>query len=198
MKHALLLVLLLSTNTIQAASNPEPPEPGNWTWTTSIGAKRSFDGLAVQLEFSGYKHVSNWGSGNVLVGADLGVFGTERGNSEIDDSRYDQLGTYLTPTVKLRFGDRWKANFSLETGVGWYYTNISDNECGLPCFPYGETYSRTEFGGYLGIGAGFGGWFIMGLKVHFADFGEITTLDSIPVDLTGPIYTFTLGVAFGD
>jgi len=198
MGHALLLVILLSANSIQAASNADPPERGNWAWTTSIGTKRNLDGLAPLLEISGYKHVSNWGSGNVLVGLDLGLFGTERDNSEIDDSRYDQLGTYMTPTVRLRFGDRWKNNFSLETGVGWYHTNISDNECGLPCLPYGETYSHTKFGGYLGIGAVFGGWFIMGFKVHFTDFGEVTTLEPFPADLAGPIYTFSLGIAFGD
>jgi len=35
------------------------------------------------------------------------------------------------------------------------------------------------------------------LKVHFADFGEVTGLGPDTGDLKGPIYIFSLGGAFG-
>ncbi len=37
----------------------------------------------------------------------------------------------------------------------------------------------------------------MGLKVHFADFGTVTGLGPDTGALSGPIYIFSLGGAFG-
>jgi len=43
-----------------------------------------------------------------------------------------------------------------------------------------------------------GGGFIMGLKVHFADFGKVTGLGPDTGGLRGPIYIFSLGGAIGN
>ena len=60
-----------------------------------------------------------------------------------------------------------------------------------------DTFNKDILGGYLGISGGFGGWFIMGLKVHFANFGQVTGLGPGTGDLKGPIYILSLGGAFG-
>ena len=68
----------------------------------------------------------------------------------------------------------------------------------IVCIEIAEPYDEDTLGGYLGISGGFGGGFIMGLKVHFADFGEVTGLGLDTGQLKVPIYILSLGGAFGD
>lgn len=91
----------------------------------------------------------------------------------------------------------------MEAGLGWYQVDIAELICdedilnNIVCIEIAEPYDEDALGGYLGISGGFGGGFIMGLKVHFADFGKVTGLGPDTGDLKGPIYIFSLGGAFG-
>ncbi len=89
--------------------------------------------------------------------------------------------------------------------MGWYEVDIAELICednnfdpnNIICIEVAEPYDEDTLGSYLGISGGFGGGFIMGLKVHFADFGKVTGLGTDTGDLNGPIYIFSLGAAFG-
>jgi hypothetical protein len=158
--------------------------------------------LGFIVELAGHKHVTRWGSADVLIGVDFGISATQSdipGNTE----DFTQRGLYLTPSIKFRFGERSRRYLNMEAGLGWYQVDIAELICdedifnNTVCIEIAEPYDEDALGGYLGISGGFGGGFIMGLKVHFADFGKVTGLGPDTGDLKGPIYIFSLGGAFG-
>jgi hypothetical protein len=154
------------------------------------------------VELAGHKHVARWGSADVLVGADFGFFATQSDIPGITED-FTQRGLYLTPSMKFRFGERSKRYLNLEAGLGWYQVDFAELICdedvfnNIVCVEIAEPFDEDTLGGYLGISGGFGGGFIMGLKVHFADFGKVTGLGPDTGDLKGPIYILSLGGAFG-
>ncbi len=207
--------LILPVIAICAADESASHAPGHWSGTATFGlitwsdlkdlepdAGGGFDSLGFIVELAGHKHVTRWGSADVLIGVDLGIFATQSdipGNTE----DFTQRGLYLTPSIKFRFGERSRRYLNMEAGLGWYQVDIAELICdedifnNTVCIEIAEPYDEDALGGYLGISGGFGGGFIMGLKVHFADFGKVTGLGPDTGDLKGPIYIFSLGGAFG-
>ncbi len=207
--------LILPVISIYAADESQPYALGHWSGTATFGlmtwsdlrdlepaAGGGFDSLGFAVEFAGHKHVARWGSADILIGANLGIFATQ---SDIPGSieEFTQRGLYLTPSMNFRFGERSKRYLNLEVGLGWYQVDFAelicddDNFNNVVCIEIAEPYDEDTLGGYLGITGGFGGGFIMGLKVHLADFGKVTGLGPDTGDLQGPIYIFSLGGAFG-
>ncbi len=161
-----------------------------------------FDSVGFVVELAGHKHVACWGSADVLIGVDLGFSATQSDIPGITED-FTQRGLYLTPSMKFRFGERSRRYLNLEAGLGWYQVDFAelicydDNFNNIVCIEIAEPYDEDTLGGYLGITGGFGSGFIMGLKVHFADFDQVTGLGPDTGDLKGPIYIFSLGAAFG-
>ena len=201
--------LILPIIPIYAADEPVPNAAGHWSGTFTVGlmtwsdlkdlepaAGGGFESLGFTLEFAGHKHVARWGSADVLVGADFGLFTTESDVPGISEE-FTQRGLYLTPSMKIRYGERSGRYLNLEAGLGWYEVDFAELRCDTGCIEIADTFNKDILGGYLGISGGFGGWFIMGLKVHFTDFGQVTGLGPGTGDLKGPIYILSLGGAFG-
>jgi len=214
----LLLLFVMNGSGVCAADEPVPNAPVHWSGTTTVGLMTwsdlknlepavggGFDSLGLVLEFAGHKRVSRWGSADVLVGADFGLFATW---SDIPGISEDlrQRGLYLTPSMQIRFGERSGRYLNLGAGLGWYQVDFAELHCdedyfnnnNSVCIEITEPYDESSLGGYLGITGGFRSGFIMGLKVHFADFGTVTGLGPDTGDLKGPIYVLSLGVDFGD
>ncbi len=207
--------LILPVIAICAADESTSHAPGHWSGTATFGlitwsdlkdlepdAGGGFDSLGFIVELAGHKHVTRWGSADVLIGVDFGISATQSdipGNTE----DFTQRGLYLTPSIKFRFGERSRRYLNLEAGLGWYQVDFAELICeddifnNIVCIEIAEPFDEDTLGGYLGISGGFAGGFIMGLKVHFADFGKVTGLDPDTGALKGPIYIFSLGGAFG-
>ncbi len=185
--------------------------PGKWGGTASIGVMfwsnlddlqppggGGFDSVGFAMEIAGHRHMTRWGSADVLAGVDVGLFATESDFAGISDD-FTQRGLYLTPSVKFRFGEREKRHLNLEAGAGWYKVDFAELDCSsFPCTEIADPFDKDTFGGYVGVSGGFGGWFVLGLKVHFADFGEVTGLGPGVGSLEGPFYIFSAGAAFGN
>lgn len=183
-----------------------------WNWTATMGLATwsdlgdiesssggQFDSGGFALELAGHRKVARWGSADVLLGADLGLFTTDSNIAGISQE-LTQRGLYLTPSVKLRYGERSRRYLNLEAGVGWYETDFAELDCdsgGSLCVELRDPFNSDTVGAYVGISGGFGRWFIAGLKVHYADFGSVTGVGSLTGELKGPIYIFSLGAAFG-
>ena len=207
--------LILPVIAIYAADESASHAPGHWSGTATFGlitwsdlkdlepdAGGGFDSLGFIVELAGHNHVARGGSADVLIGVDFGISATQSdipGNTE----DFTQRGLYLTPSIKFRFGERSRRYLIMEAGLGWYQVDIAELICdedtfnNIVCIEIAEPYDEDTLGGYLGISGGFGGGFIMGLKVHFADFGKVTGLGPDTGALKGPIYIFSLGGAFG-
>jgi hypothetical protein len=190
----------------------EDHDPRKWGMTATIGAVAwpdltdikppgggSFDSAGLALGFSAHRAMTQWGSADVLAGFDFGIFGTGS-NITGTQEEFTQRGIYLTPSVKFQFGERDKRYLNLEAGAGWYKVDIAELDCSSInywCAEVAEHFDKDTFGGYLGVSGGFGRWFVMGLKVHYADFGDVVVQGSHLGTLEGPIYIFSVGAAFG-
>jgi hypothetical protein len=207
----LIVLLFLALVPAYADEVPESEDFGRWNWSASIGAASwsdlsdlqitgagQFDSMGFALELAAHKHITRWGSADVLAGVDLGLFTTD---SDVPGllEQLTQRGLYLTPSVKLRFGERARRYWNLEAGAGWYNTDFAELDCdgGSICAELRAPFNSDAVGGYLGLSGGFGRWFIAGLKVHYADFGPVRGVGTVSGDLKGPIYIFSLGGAFG-
>ena len=181
-----------------------------WSGSVSIGASswdnlqdlssengEGFDSIGWSLDFGGHRYMTRWGSADVLLGADFGFFGAE---GDIPGLRadYTQRGLYLTPSTRLRFGERGKRHMDIEFGIGWYEVDIVELDCesGGICSELDEPYNSDRMGGYAGVSGGFGQWFVMGLRVHMADFGEVSGVGAVPVKLDGPVVTLNFGLSW--
>ena len=212
---ATIVGLILPVICVCATDESAPSAPGHWSGTATFGlmawsglrdlepaAGGGFDSVGLAVELAGHKHVARWGPAHVLIGVDLGISATQSDIPGITED-FTQRGLYLTPSMKFRFGERSRRYLNLEAGLGWYQVDFAelicddDNFNNIVCIEIAEPYDEDTLGGYLGITGGFGGGFIMGLKVHFADFGEVTGLGPDTGDLNGTIYIFSLGAAFG-
>ncbi len=207
--------LILPVISIYADDEADPYVQGHWSGTATAGlmiwsglrdlepaAGGGFDSLGFVVELAGHKHVARWGPADVLTGVDLGISATQSDIPGITED-FTQRGLYLTPSMKFRFGERSRRYLNLEAGLGWYQVDFAELICdedifnNIVCIEIAEPFDEDTLGGYLGISGGFGGGFIMGLKVHFADFDEVTGLGPDTGNLNGPIYIFSLGGAFG-
>jgi len=212
----IIVGLIMPVIATYAAEEPVPSAQGRWSGTVTAGlmnwsdlkhlqpaAGGGFDSFGFVVELAGHKHVGRWGRADVLVGVDLGIFATQSDVPGITED-FTQRGLYLTPSIKFRLGERSRRYLNLEAGLGWYQVDIAelfcsdDNINNTVCIEIAEPYDEDTLGGYLGITGGFGGGFIMGLKVHFADFGKVTGLGPDTGGLKGPIYIFSLGGAIGN
>jgi hypothetical protein len=184
-------------------------EVSPWLWSISIGAMNwqnlgnvesrpggSFDELGLGLELAGHKRVSNWHNANVLLGVDLGFFAADSNIRGIY-SDLTQQGLYLTPSVKLAIGE--PARLYLEAGAGWYSVDFSEYVCtlyGLYCLEPIVPFTADALGGYVGLRAQLGRHAFVGLRVHQADFGQVSGIDSVATDLKGPFYMLSVGAGF--
>lgn len=208
----LTIGLVLAVFQAHAADEAEPGEGEPWNWSFMVGAATwsdlanlqsasggQFNSLGFALELAGHKKVSQWGSAEVLLGADFGLFTTASDVAGLSEE-FTQRGLYLTPSIKLRYGERSRRYLNLEAGLGWYGTDFAELACdsgGSLCTELRDPFDSNTVGGYVGISGGFGRWFVAGLKVHYADFGPVTGISSLTGELKGPIYIFSLGAVFG-
>jgi hypothetical protein len=193
-----------------AVSEDQAGTPPKWTGSISIGASswgslrdlnsengEGFDAIGWSLDFGGHRYMTRWGSADVLLGADFGFFGAEGDIPGLIDD-YTQRGLYLTPSTRFRFGERGRRHLDLELGIGWYEVDIVELFCssGAICSELDEPFNADRVGGYAGVSGGFGQWFVMGLRVHMADFGEVSGVGAVPVKLDGPIVTLNFGLSW--
>lgn len=167
------------------------PELGNLRDTSGAG----FDATGFSIEAGFHKQRTTGGAQNVLLGIDFGMFTTD---SDIPGVIEDltQRGLYLTPSLRYRFGDRRKAYFDLTAGAGLYGVDFAELICNPGCLELDDPFEEYTFGGYLGASAGMGRWFVADFRTHFADFGPVTGIPSLSGELSGPVYTLSLGATF--
>ena len=191
-------------------SDEDGPALSRWAFTTSLGvsswdalqdldpeAGGGFNSVGWNIDFGAHRGVTHWGPAEVLLGADFGLFGTE-GDIPALRGDFTQRGLYLTPSAKFRYGERARTYLDLELGIGWYKVDIVELNCSsYGCSDYNEPFDSDELGAYVGVTAGLGPWFIVGLRAHMADFGEVSGLGADAGELTGPIYTLNIGAAWG-
>lgn len=186
-----------------------------WEWGFGIGGSfwgelgdvqstlgGGFDQYGFALDMSAHRQVAARGA-TLLLGVDLGFFSTE---SDIPGVFEDlvQRGVYLTPSMRLRFGDAGRGHVDLEAGAGWYNADFAEINCedygtiisGPTCTELNDPFDANAFGGYLGVRAGFNRWFTAGVRAHFADFGEVTGVPTVSGELDGPVYTLMFGGRF--
>ncbi len=210
----LALLLCLSVWSM-AHADPLETAKSPWEWGFGIGVTSwadladvqsslggDFDQYGYALDMSVHRRVQI-GHSTLLLGADLGFFSAESGIPGVFEDLI-QRGVYLTPSMKLRFGDSGRGHVDLEAGAGWYNTDFAELNCenqgtiigGPVCTEINESFDANAFGGYLGIRGSFNKWFSASLRAHFADFGEVTGLPTVSGDLGGPIYTLMFGARF--
>ena len=186
-----------------------------WEWAFALGASSwgdlgdvqssqggDFDQYGLALDMSVHR-VVDVGDGTLLLGVDLGFFSTDSRIPGIFEDLV-QRGIYLTPSMRLRFGESGRGHFDLEAGAGWYNTDFAEVDCdgynpalgGPVCTDINEPFDSNAFGGYVGIRAGFNKYFTAGFRTHFADFGEVNGLPTVSGDLGGPVYMFMFGARF--
>ncbi len=186
-----------------------------WEWGFALGATSwsdlgdvqsslggDFDEYGFALDMSVHRKV-DVGDATLLLGADLGFFSTDSRIPGIFEDLI-QRGVYLTPSMRLRFGESGRGHFDLEAGAGWYNTDFAELDCndynpalgGPVCTEINDPFDSNAFGGYVGVRGGFNKWFTAGFRAHFADFGEVTGLPTVNGDLSGPVYTLMFGARF--
>ncbi len=186
-----------------------------WEWAFGIGAMSwsdlgdvqstiggDFDNYGFALDMSLHRRVEV-GDATLLIGGDLGFFSTE---SDIPGIFEDlvQRGVYVTPSMRLRFGDSNRSYLDLEAGAGWYNTDFAEIDCdnygtilgGPVCTEINDPFDSNAFGGYVGVRTGFSKWLTVGLRAHFADFGQVSGLPTISGELEGPVYALMIGARF--
>ena len=213
----LSLLIGLVALCMAGAANAETVEKfqSPWEWAFALGATSwsdlgdvqsslggDFDQYGLALDMSVHR-VVDVGDSSLLLGVDLGFFSTD---SRIPGIYEDliQRGVYLTPSVRLRFGESGRGHFDLEAGAGWYNTDFAELDCddynsflgGPVCTEINDPFDSNAFGGYLGIRGGFNKYFTAGFRAHFADFGEVSGLPTVSGDLGGPVYTIMFGARF--
>jgi hypothetical protein len=180
-----------------------------WLWSISGGITawgnlgdiesttgEDFDDMGLGFEFAVHKRVSRWGSANVFVGVDVGFFATDSNIRGLYSDLF-QRGLYLTPSVKLGFGER--PRLFLEAGAGWYNVDFAEFNCYVLytyCIEPELAFEANALGGYLGLRAPLGRKAFLGFRAHHADFGQITGIDSAASRLEGPFYTLFVGAGF--
>jgi hypothetical protein len=162
----------------------------------------SFDDGGWNIDLALHRRVGRLGPTEVLIGADAGFFshGSDiRGFDEDLQSR----GLYLTPSVRFAFGDPLSRRFYLEAGVGLYsvdFVEFLDCDNGF-CSEELEIFEESTFGGYIGLSSEvplrIGGAFTTGVRVHFADYGDVDELGPGAGSLSGPMFIFHVGAVFG-
>lgn len=203
------LVLLMANSAAIAHDVVDNSAVKPWLWSISGGitawenlgniesfAGESFDDVGLGLEFSFHNRVSKWGSADVLLGVDLGFFATDSNISGIY-SDLVQRGLYLTPSVKLGFGER--SRFFLEAGAGWYNVDFAEFSCSsiyTYCFEPEAVFDTNALGTYLGFRAPLGRVAFLGFRAHYADFGQVSGVDSAAARLEGPFYSLFVGAGF--
>lgn len=212
MKHLILVTAVVLTMAAPA-TNADDTVDGDtakpWLWSISGGlvgwgnlgdiesqSGGGFDDLGFGVELSGHKRVAKWGKADVLVGVDLGFFTID---SDIRGIYNDlaQRGLYLTPSVKLGFGER-NQNF-LEAGAGWYNTDFAEINCFAVyyyCEELDAPFDANTVGAYLGFRARLGKVAFISVRAHQVDFGQVSGIDTVATSLTGPFYSLFVGASF--
>lgn len=155
-----------------------------------------FDSLGYSVAFAGHVRIARLGRAEVLLGADLGLWGTQ---SDVQFFFDTQDALFITPSVRFVFGQVSGRYFAIETGAGWYKNEFSESACdaGGNCVDLQGFSDEETIGGYVGLAAGLGSWFFVEAQAHFADFGEVTGFGSQTYSLNGPIYMFNIGLKLG-
>lgn len=195
-----------------------------WQWGFALGGSSwsdlddiraanggGFRSTGLAIEFNAHRKLGELGSAEVLVGADVGFFST---SSDITGLRDDiiQRSMYITPSLRLRYGERGSTRVTLEAGAGWYNTDFAELDCdnvqtifnpgGNPpfisaCDEVDQPFDSDAFGTHLGLRARFRNGMTAGFTAHFADFGDVIGVTPQDGALAGPIFVFSLGAAFG-
>jgi hypothetical protein len=210
------VVALLALPAGASAQTAEAPERGRiaatfgfsqWSDAGDIqpfpGADFDEAGFALDLAF--HWPVGQLGSATVLAGANIGGFFHGSNIPGIEEGEdLEASVVYLTPSVKVAFGEPGGRRFYIDAGVGYYGASIDELEedCFFSCDIY-EYYDDDALGGYVGLSADFpfgsrvGGFRLTtSAEVHFVDFDAPVELDS-DATLDGPVYTLQVGLAWG-
>jgi len=207
-----VLVLALLASPAVADEEDRSVSSRKWNYGVTVGIAEwqdlsdirsaqggGFDSRGFALEFSMHKPMWRWGPADVLPGIDLGMLATDGDIPGVFEN-LTQRSSYLTPSIKFRFGEYGRRYLSIDTGVGFYHTDFAELDCddnSAICVELNAPFDANAVGGYVGVTAGLGKWFTTGLKVHYADFGPVKNISGVSGSLRGPIYVLSLGGTFG-
>jgi hypothetical protein len=155
-----------------------------------------FDSVGYSVALAGHLRVTRWGRAEVLVGADIGTWGTE---SDLQFFFDTQTATFVTPSLRFVFGKVSGRYLIIETGAGWYKNEFSESACdaGGNCVDLSGFSTDESFGGYVGIAAAPSSWFFVEAQAHLVEFDEIDDPNSGNFSLKGPIYMLNIGIKLG-
>lgn len=178
-----------------------------WPALTDLQAAAggSFDSTGFGIGASGHWPVAQFENSELLLGIDGTIAATDSSISGfIGDVLARQL--YLGGSVKWMFGDR--RNVSLDLGLGYHELDMAQIDSNWTSSMEHEHFSKSAASGFIGgtwdIGAGRpdqSAGLMLGLRVHFADFGNVSddprffqsVLGPDAGKLDGPLYMLRVG-----
>ena len=142
--------------------------------------------------------VARVGPSLVFIGANLGMSGF---NSNVFVESFEEESSldlaYFNGTVTFRFGNRGRQYFDIDTGLGWYMASNMYLDCvAVPNCT--EEMNVSRLGGFVGFSGTVWRGLTLGVKVHYADFGTISSAGPDSGVLKGPMYAANIGWTWGN
>lgn len=209
-KRCFLPAVLLMASAAWSDTAPPPGPSGraelwlavtNWPSLEAIrpAAGGRFDAVGFGLGGALYLTAREYRQSSLLVGID-GFIAANESNVEgiFEELLARQL--YLGGSVKWAFGE--ERSFSVDAGVGYHLAEIAEVGDAFSGYER-EVWDAHRVSGYIGatwdmpaVSLGSPGRWMLGFKVHFADFGTVDGPGPIGPDsgkLDGPLYSLQIG-----
>ena len=173
----------------------------------SPAAGGSFDDVGFALGGGIHWPVKQFTNSTLLIGVDGGLMSTGSSISGITDEPISRQ-LYLAASLRWQFGDG--GQYSLDAGVGFHLLDLAEVSSIGSARSETEYWEETAVVPYVGAS-----WdvprkhksaarFVIGVKVHFADFGIVhdedpflpPTLGPDAGDLSGPLIMLQLGASW--
>jgi len=214
-----VVVSWLATLAAPALAQEAEQEPLGSRWAVSLdllvwpsltdlqpASGGSYDSLGFALGVSWHAPVAEFANSELMLGVDGWIGGTDSGIN----ASYGQLIArqfYLGGSVKWAFGEA--RNIALDAGIGYHQVDMADISYSWWASIENEHWRSEAASGFVGatwdIGAGRPGkssGFSLGLRVQFADFGQVSDAGRFGIvpalgpdagDLDGPLYMLRIG-----
>lgn len=174
--------------------------PGDWSSQEdlSIGGSTVFDSGPYALGVGVGRRVAELGDSDLYIGLDAGVLRTDVNLPARHDVRASHT-VIFAPSVALYFDDPDARRLNVRAALGYYsadYDGVDD------LTSLDRSFSESALGGFVGAGVDFPlelgsgmNSFVLDVRVHFVDFGDVAQPGPTPTRLHGPIWTFQFGWA---